>query len=381
MKILFVSNYYTHHQHPLCEALDILTEHQFTFVETEEFSEERRNLGWETQSNVPFVMRYDELIRNGCNGVMDADVVILGSAPLSIVSDRLKARKLVFLYAERVYKNGYQPLKWLPRLYRYWFRYGKHRSMYLLCASAYTASDYALHGAFLGKSYKWGYFPEMKEYDTLKLNAGKNPTKILWCGRFLDWKHPETALTIAKRLKEDGHSFELELIGNGPMEAALKRKVLDDGLSDCVRFLGPMDTDKVRTYMESAGIYQFTSDYHEGWGAVLNEAMNSGCAVVASHAIGSVPFLMKHGENGLIYPNGDTDELYRHTKYLLEHPERQRQLGAEAYETIHQMWNADHAAKRFLNLVEEIQNKGRCDLYEEGPCSRANVIWNNWFKG
>lgn len=381
MKILFISNYYTHHQLPLCEALDMLTEHQFTFVETEAFSEERRHSGWETQDNVPFVKQYKELIRSGNDDLMTADVVILGSAPLSVVHDRLKARKLVFLYTERVYKNGYHPLKWLPRLYRFWSRYGRHQSMYLLCASAYTASDYALHGAFIGKSYRWGYFPETKEYDIYQLNARKNPTKLLWCGRFLDWKHPEVALAIAKRLKEKGYSFELKLIGNGPMEAELKQRVLEDGLSACVRFLGVMSTDAVREQMESAGIYLFTSDFHEGWGAVLNEAMNSGCAVVSSHAIGSVPFLIKHGENGLIYHNGNTDELYGQIKSLLDHPEQQRQLGVNAYQTIHQMWNAKNAAQRLLALVEQIQLRGQCDLYEEGPCSRASVIWNNWFKG
>lgn len=381
MKVLFLSNYYTHHQQAFCETLDTLTKHQFTFVETEAFSEERKQSGWERQADVPFVKQYEELIRSCNDDVMTADVVILGSAPLSIVHERLKARKLVFLYAERVYKNGYQPMKWLPRLYRFWSRYGRHRSMYLLCASAYTASDYALHGALIGKSYRWGYFPEMKQYDICQMNARKKPAKLLWCGRFLDWKHPEVALTIAKRLKDDGYSFELELIGNGLMETELKQRVLEDGLSDCVHFLGPMSTDSVRAQMESAGIFMFTSDFHEGWGAVLNEAMNSGCAVVASHAIGSVPFLLKHRENGLIYHSGNTDELYRHVKFLLEYPEQQRQLGTKAYQTIHQMWNAKNAAERFLRLVEQIQCSGRCDLYDEGPCSRAPVIWNNWFKG
>lgn len=51
-----------------------------------------------------------------------------------------------------------------------------------------------------------------------------------------------------------------------------------------------MKASEVRSYMEKADIYLFTSDFNEGWGAVLNESMNSGCAVVASHAIGSVPF-------------------------------------------------------------------------------------------
>ena len=62
--------------------------------------------------------------------------------------------------------------------------------------------------------------------------------------------------------------------------------------------------------MEKTGIFLFTSDRQEGWGAVLNEAMNSGCAVVASHLIGAVPFLKKKKKNGLVYSSGDRKTLF-----------------------------------------------------------------------
>lgn len=55
---------------------------------------------------------------------------------------------------------------------------------------------------------------------------------------------------------------------------------------------------KVREHMEDADIFLFTSDYNGGRGAVLNESMNSGCMVAASHAIGSVPFLLEDGKRG-----------------------------------------------------------------------------------
>lgn len=381
MKILFISNYYTHHQQPLCEALDLLTAHNFVFVATEPFSEDRKRLGWRVQENISFVKEYEALVREDKDVILNADLVILGSAPLSLVKERLRAKKIVFFYAERVYKNGYQPLRWLPRLFRFWERYGRHRSMYLLAASGYTAVDYAIHGAFLGKTYRWGYFPETKQYDTAVLMEKKDPERILWCGRFLDWKHPEAAIEVARRLKAEGYSFSLEMIGMGDLEDQLKTQVARAGLSHCVSFPGAMSSAEVRTYMEAAGIYLFTSDFHEGWGAVLNEAMNSGCAVVASHSIGSVPFLLKHGENGLIYRNGDPDGLYEHVKSLLDNPKRQKQLGERAYQTVTQLWNAKTAAWRLMELVQEIQDKGHCALYPDGPCSKARVIGNNWFRG
>ena len=138
--------------------------------------------------------------------------------------------------------------------------------------------------------------------------------------------------------------------------------------------------DKLIEKMEKAGVYLFTSDQKEGWGAVLNEAMNSACAVVASHATGSAPFLIQDKENGLLYQSGNTDDLYRKVKYLLDHPTETERMGKKAYETVTDLWNAEIAAERLLRLSACILNGEDCaDLYESGPCSRAEIIKNDWF--
>ncbi len=379
---IFLSNYYTHHQKALCEELYSANKQQFEFLANEDFPEERKILGWNELNNVPFVKQCKNIDKKDLDDTVNgADVVILGTAPIEMVTKRLKAGKTVLKYSERIYKNGFEPLKWFPRLFRFRKRYGMYKSLYLLSASAYTTFDYAVHGAFWNKSYKWGYFPETKQYEPEVLMSGKDTSKILWCGRFLDWKHPELAIEVANRLKSEGYSFTLDLVGTGAMEENLKKTVRDCGLNDCVHFLGSMDSDKVRLYMENAGIYLFTSDFHEGWGAVLNESMNSGCAVIASHAIGAVPFLIKDRENGLVYKNGDIDELYAKVKYLLEHHEKQKELGKKACCTITETWNATVAAERLVKLVSEIEDHGYCDLFEDGPCSKAPVIKNDWYKG
>ena len=106
MKIIFISNYYTHHQAPLCRALYELTDGQFLFLEHEAFSRERQSMGWQAQTGVPFVRGCGQWSReDAAEALRSADVVILGSAPLSLVTRRLQARKLVFLYAERIYKD------------------------------------------------------------------------------------------------------------------------------------------------------------------------------------------------------------------------------------------------------------------------------------
>lgn len=376
MKLVFLSNYYTHHQKALCENWSHITNKSFEFIATEAFSSERAQMGWKNETP-SFVSFYDDSKKEV---IENSEIVVLGNAPLQSVQDRLNDKKIVFKYSERVFKHGYSYLKWLPRLYTYYRSYGRHKSLYLLSAGAFVSADYAMHRAFIGKSYKWGYFPETKLYDIDDLLSKKQFNKILWCGRFIDWKHPEQVMELARRLKNAGIDFSVSMIGTGEMKAKLESLVVEFGLEKQIEILDAMTPSQIRVQMESAGIYLFTSDFNEGWGAVLNESMNSACAVVASHAIGAAPYLVKHGENGLIYTSENMDDLYLKVKVLLEHPERQKELGRKAYYTITELWNADVAAKRFVKLNEEIIEKGFCDLFDEGPCSKAEPLKNNWFR-
>ena len=131
--------------------------------------------------------------------------------------------------------------------------------------------------------------------------------------------------------------------------------------------------------MNRSNIFLFTSDSHEGWGAVMNESMGSACAVVASSEIGSVPFLVKDGQNGRIYRGGDFNDLYNKVKTLCMDQALRERIGTEAYLTIAETWNAEIAAKRFLELVEDINNKGSSDRYLDGPCSKAAILKDGWY--
>ena len=97
----------------------------------------------------------------------------------------------------------------------------------MLCASAYTAHDVSLIGAYPNKTYKWGYFPEINGYNVEELfkNKNKEPITILWCGRFLKLKHPEKAVWVMKRLKENGFDCTLDFIGDGPIHEEIRTMV------------------------------------------------------------------------------------------------------------------------------------------------------------
>ena len=357
------------------------TGHQYAFIATKQMDLERRAVGWTEYPQTDYVCLPDQ---DNVPETLDlADVILAGSAPENLLQRSINTGKLIFRYSERPLKNGLEPAKFIPRFLRWHWRNPPGKPIYMLCASAFTAGDYRKFGLFRDRCYKWGYFPETRLYPDLdKLFANKSTLTIVWCGRFLDWKHPDDALEVARHLKADGVRFALKLIGTGPLEDALRQRVQADELQDCVELLGAMSPEKVRDAMEQAGIFLFTSDRKEGWGAVLNEAMNSGCAVAASDAVGSVPYLVKDGKNGLVYHSGDVNELYEKVKWLLEHPEQQRLLGEAAYRTIADLWNAEVAAKRFMQLSQAILDGDPSpSLFEEGPCSRAEIIREDWYQG
>lgn len=383
-KIVFISNYFNHHQKYLSEELFKLTNGSYCFIETKPIEEERIKMGWGENEAPDYVKQSylsDEKLRECLDIIDNADCIITGSAPEFLLDNRKKSGKLIFRYSERPLKKGFEPLKYPLRFLRFHKNNPKNADIYLLCASAYTSADYAKFGLFKNKTFKWGYFPETKKYEDIeRIISLKKKNFILWAGRFIDWKHPDTAVRIAKRLKENGYAFEMNIIGTGIMEQKLKNMISDYNLENEVHMLGSMKPEQVREYMEKSQIYLFTSDRNEGWGAVLNESMNSGCAVVASHEIGSVPFLLKDGKNGFIYKDGDEEDLYLKIKSLLDSSDLCRQYGKQAYLTIVNEWSSELAAKRFIQLTKSIQRgtkKG--NLFTNGPCSKASILGDRWF--
>ena len=366
MKVVFICALYGIHQKPFAEAMNELCD--FTFIEKLYLSDERKELGHKEEERPSFHVHLLEE-REKCLQIIDeADVVMFGTASKQIIEKAKKDGKLVVKCTERIFKT---PPKWyeLPlRAVRYFLRY---RKMHLLCASAYTASDYAKVGAFKGRAYKWGYFPPEKEIENVDdLIDQKEKNSILWCGRLIDWKHPEMAISLAKRLKDDGYDFQIKIVGIGDMQDALENMIKEQGVEDNVKMLGSMPSESVRETMEKSEIYIATSDRNEGWGVIVNEAMNSACALVASNEMGSVPYLIKDGENGLSYAKNNEEELYQKVKWLLDNSEERKRISKNAYRTICDEWNGKIAAQRLVKLFECLLNKeDASNLYDSGPCS------------
>ena len=377
MKVTFISNYINHHQIPLANELYAYLGNEYHFIQTEPMEEDRVQMGWgaEVQA-IPYLLYFYEQPEKCRQLVLESDVVVFGGVEdESYIKPRLEKGLFTIRCSERIYKTGQWKMispRGLIKKYHDHIRYRK-KEVYLLCAGAYVADDFRLIGAYPDKMMKWGYFVEKYNYDLQELFAGKDAKEeplILWVGRMLDLKHPEYAVYMAETLKKQDKKFKLRFIGDGEKKEEIISLTKKLGLEDVIEFVGFMPPKEVRKQMEKADILLMTSNRIEGWGAVVNEAMNAGCVVVASHIIGSAPYLIKHGVNGLVFKAGKPASLTEEVMKIVDNKCYRKEMGMAAYETIDSLWNPQTAARRFI----EFCNTREVDRYKEGPCSKAIPI-------
>ena len=382
MTLTFVTNLVHHHQLPVADEFFRLLGNDFHYIATEPLPDWLIKGGYDPSLDRSYIIRSyqsDKEMAKARALIDDSDVVIHGAAPIGWSLKRKEADKVTFHYSERWIKqmgiHSFSPRK-LQVIYNNYFRFRNSRT-YMLCASAFTAHDVRLYGCFPHKCFKWGYFTKVDEnFEVEAPKQGVSPSEItplMWCARFLKWKHPELPVQLAARLKTKGYRFKIDMFGSGEELENTKMLILQLGVEDCVNLCGNRPNDEILKEMRKHKIFLFTSDRNEGWGAVLNEAMANGCVPVASDAIGSVPYLIKNDENGFQFKSCDILSLENAVSSLLDDSERQHAMREKALRTMQMEWNPRVAAKSFVELAQSaLANTLTTYSRTDGPAS-----WHN----
>lgn len=378
MRVSFYTNFLTHHQLPFCLEMYKKYGDDFKFVSTVKINEERLSLGYKDMDNdYPFVLKAyesEEKYKEAMKLALDSDVVIMGSTDTDeYITERLKQDKLTFRYYARIFYKGIFSIfdfKNLKIVYNKHFKYRKNKNLYLLCSSGYGPNDFNKLGMYIDKCFKWGYFPETKIYDEkeLMLKKENDTINIVWVGRFIKGKHPETVVRLARRLKKNNYEFHIKMIGNGILFDKIKSQIEKYNLEKEVELVGSISSDKVRKYMEDANISLCTSDKTDRAPVVVNETMNSGCALIVYKGVGGVPFLIKNNNNGYAYSN--FRDLYNKTIELINDKEKRESFSLNAYRTMANTWNVNNATRSLDMLINSIINKTENPI-KDGPASNA----------
>lgn len=377
MKLVFFCNVLNHHQVDVADELYKLLGGNYAFVETTKFL---CNKGvTEDYSARPYLLRSWEskkAYEKAMSLALNAEVCVFsGYEALQFEKARIREGLLSFDMGERMLKRGWLNLA-SPRIWKMVLSYHlsgwSKKPLYKLCCGGFVASDQNKLKTFKGKCYKWGYFTKVKDFknERLKFVQSDEKVHIMWCARFIDWKHPEMAVKLAKRLKIDGYNFQINMYGDGKMKPPIHKLIDAFGLTDCVSLKGFKPNEQIQQAMADHDIFLFTSDEKEGWGVVVNEAMSNKCCLVASDMIGAVPFLIDDSYNGMVFKSRSEDSLYKKMKYLIHHPAERQMMAEQGYQDMASFWSPKQAAANLLTLIKDIQN-GQVSSIKEGPCSNA----------
>jgi len=375
MKIVFYINYLNHHQVALTDELYRCLGLDFLCVITRTTNQNDLKGGFDFGSrsyclNAAVSLKTQKL---ALKYAVEADVCLFGAESIEYAIERAKynTRGISFEVGERWFKKGLlnmaspRFIKWLFNYYRYF----RKRKFYRLCASAFAAGDVNRVGAYIDRCYRWGYFINVDgiNLDTENIKLTNDKIRIMWCSRFIAWKHPELAIGLAAKLKGIACNFVIDMYGSGDELESTKELVSKLDLEDVVQFHGSHPNHEIIQEMCKHDIFLLTSDRNEGWGVVVNEAMMCSCVVVGSNTIGSVPYLIEDKVNGVVFQSGNVQSLFEKVVYLIENKKKIDDMGQKARNTIVEVWSPANAVGNLLKLIEVLYNDSETISFV-GPC-------------
>lgn len=173
------------------------------------------------------------------------------------------------------------------------------------------------------------------ERDALRKKFGiaRDAVVVLFVGRLVPQKRPQDLLAAFERAVAGASSgakkLALVLVGEGELRAELENYVCARGLQN-VLFAGFRNKVELPNFFALSDIFILPSGLGETWGVVVNEALCFGLPVVVSDLVGSGPDLVKPGENGFIFPTGDTEALAGHLVDLAGDEKKRRRFGEKS---------------------------------------------------
>jgi glycosyltransferase involved in cell wall biosynthesis len=378
MRVLVICNFNNHLQSAFLQNLqEVIGEKSVLLAETQTMSSERVDLGW--QQSFPSIncvspFRSESDLVKYRDWVQFADVVISGERMMQEFRTRSSLGLPTFYMSERWWKPPLGRFRLLhPRFIKLCLNFrsiARSPTFWFLPIGDQAAVDLSTILGLGSRQRRWGYFPETP-LNVEQLEERSVPT-ILWAGRFIRWKRVEVLIRAYKRVLDRGCKCRLELIGEGPLKLEMQSLITRLSLDQHVTISPSIPHQKVLAKMRSSEIYALPSQGHEGWGAVVNEAMASGCLVLASPASGAGGTLIRNEFNGFVINDSSVEAMAEKLVYMVNNLKSLKRIRIQAMDSISTNWSARIAATRFNQFANAICQGVALPAWNYGVLSALN---------
>jgi glycosyltransferase involved in cell wall biosynthesis len=154
---------------------------------------------------------------------------------------------------------------------------------------------------------------------------------ILFCGKYIAKKRPLDLLR-AFHLCDD-NNYALVMVGEGILRKEMEDYINENDLQE-IYLTGFVNQTLIPKYYAIADVFVMCSGIGETWGLSVNEAMNFEKSVIVSKTCGCCRDLVKHGENGFAFDEGNITELAGYLKKVLDDDDFRLSAGKKSAEII-----------------------------------------------
>lgn len=241
------------------------------------------------------------------------------------------------------------------RLFRQWRRHLTG----VLATGATTSAWVIARGVPADQVFPFAYFLDDGIQETKSCKERPKSFRFLYVGQFIERKQLNLLIDALSKL----HSieFELAVVGSGPLEDGLRQKA-ETSLAERVAWIGQMPIERVPEEMAKADCLVLPSR-HDGWGAVVSEALMVGTPVICSDRCGSSVVVRASGY-GEVFAAGNMDGLTAAVCKVLTRGRLTREERSSLADWAHCL-GAEAGAHYLLHIL----------LHAEGRCPRPVPPW------
>ncbi|MHC4293000.1 MAG: glycosyltransferase family 4 protein, partial [Planctomycetota bacterium] len=161
----------------------------------------------------------------------------------------------------------------------------------------------------------------------------------------------ESLLAAIRYLVIDGYEFMLFIIGHGPAEGKLRKKISALGISEVVTIIPQLQD--WRSILSAADIF-IRPVPEKAFSPLLLEAMSMGTAVVA--CTGGVDDLIIDGQTAVVFEQEDEISIMNTLKELLNRPEDAHKLATGAQEYIRQHHKVSDMVSAIIQIYRQAKS-------------------------
>lgn len=201
------------------------------------------------------------------------------------------------------------------------------------------------------EAHRVHYVPNMVRVDALPdRQPFRTPPMIGTMGRFTGKKGFEIYLDALSILNRRNIKFRAVLGGGGPDEHKLRQRLALRNLTEQVSMPGWVENK--RDWFDALDVFVLPS-HHEPFGIVLIEAMAAGVPVISTDAVGPRE-IIRHGEDGMLFPVADAMELADQLEAMLADDNAARALGARGHARVADQFSQAAMTRRLKAALDAI---------------------------